>query len=437
MKLKNNLLKGAIVLSFGGIITKVIGAIYRVPLTNLLGADGIGIYQMAFPTYCILLTLSSTGVPNGISKLIAEGEDGESVLKSSLCIFSVLGIILSILMAILSNSIAILQGDARAKLCYLLLSPSVFLVSVISCFRGYHQGLSNMKPTATSQVIEQVVKLVFGLSVCYLLRNNVVLASAGATLAVTASELFALLYLIKISKKNLNFSLIKSRKVSFKPIILNVLPIMLATLILPIVRTVDSFLILNILSTYKANATTLYGLYSGAVESIVSLPISVCYTIGVSAIPIISKAKKQNENYFHFIYKSMGLTLVLSILFASFTFLFSNFAINFLYKSLSYQNREIAIKMLKLSSLSILFLSLMQTTVCSLNAIGKYKVTIFTSVVSAKIKITFSCIFLKINAINVFGAILSDILCYFVACFINLSYIIYSGFIKNKKSTAI
>ena len=87
----NGLIKGAFIVTLGGLITKVLGAFYRIPLTNLLGAKGIGIYQMVFPLYSLLLTVSSTGVPSGISKIIAGGENPESVLKSSLLIFAPIG----------------------------------------------------------------------------------------------------------------------------------------------------------------------------------------------------------------------------------------------------------------------------------------------------------------------------------------------------------
>ena len=91
---KSSLIGGAVTLSLGGVITKLIGAVYRIPLTNILGAEGIGIYQMVFPLYTILLTLSSTGVPSGISKLIAEGNSPEKTLKSALKFFAVIGFIL-------------------------------------------------------------------------------------------------------------------------------------------------------------------------------------------------------------------------------------------------------------------------------------------------------------------------------------------------------
>ena len=434
---KNKLVKGALVLSLGGIITKVIGAVYRVPLTNILGAEGIGIYQMVFPLYAILLTFSSTGVPSGISKLIADGENPQKVLKSSIVLFSGLGLILGLLMAVFSRKIAIFQGDKNAYLAYLFISPAVVFVSLISCFRGYFQGIFNMSPTAVSQVIEQVTKLFFGLIICYFLRNDVIKASAGATLAVTLSEVVALFYLIKKSKKDLSIARIFKQKIAFKPIVKNVLPIMATTLIMPIIKMVDSFLILNVVGSYLTNATAYYGLYSGAVESIVSLPVSVCYAIAVTSIPIVSKAKKENEDLKKHFKKSIYLTVFTAIILSAVTLLFSNFSINLLYKGLSESERLTAGNMLKLSSLTVIFLPIMQTSIALINAIGKYKVSLFSGSVMAIVKIISSYLLLKNPSINVYGAILSDILSYFVACFINLSYIIYSVTTKNKIKTQV
>ncbi len=422
---KSSLIGGAITLSLGGVITKLIGAVYRIPLTNILGAEGIGIYQMVFPLYTILLTLSSTGVPSGISKLIAEGNSPEKTLKSALKFFAVIGFILSIIMATLSNYIAKFQGNINARLAYVMIAPSVFLVSLISCFRGYYQGFSNMKPTAFSQILEQLIKLFFGLVICYLFKNNVVLASAGATLAVTFSELFTLIYLVLKTKKSINKVEFISAKTDIKPIIKTVFPMMVATIIMPLSRTVDSFLILNIVGGYLDTATAVYGLYSGAVESIVSLPVSFCYALAVTSIPIISRLKKEGGNYYSKIIESVKLTLLCSVFFGVLTYAFSNFAVNILYSRLSNTDKLIAINMLKLSSISVIFLPVMQTLVACVNALGKYKITIASGIISAIFKIGLSSILLKIVTFNVFGAIISDIFCYLVACFVNISYIIY------------
>ena len=422
---KSSLIGGAITLSLGGVITKLIGAVYRIPLTNILGAEGIGIYQMVFPLYTILLTLSSTGVPSGISKLIAEGNSPEKTLKSALKFFAVIGFILSIIMATLSNYIAKFQGNINARLAYVMIAPSVFLVSLISCFRGYYQGFSNMKPTAFSQILEQIIKLFFGLIICYTFKNNVVLASAGATLAVTFSELFTLIYLLLKTKKSINKVEFISTKTDIKPIIKTVFPMMVATIIMPLSRTVDSFLILNIVGGYLDTATAVYGLYSGAVESIVSLPVSFCYALAVTSIPIISRLKKEGGNYYSKIIESVKLTLLCSFVFGVLTYAFSNFAVNVLYSRLSNADKLITINMLKLSSISVIFLPVMQTLVACVNALGKYKITIASGIISAIFKIGLSSILLKIVTFNVFGAIISDIFCYLVACFVNISYIIY------------
>ena len=182
--LNNKLLSGALVLSLGGLLTKVLGAFYRIPLTNLLGAEGIGIYQAVFPLYSLLLTASSTGVPNGIAKMISGGDvsDGYSVLKSALTVFLPLGLIGSLVLLLLCKPISNLQGNGSAYIAYALISPSVILVSVISCFRGFFQGNLNMKPTAISQIIEQLIKLIFGLSLCSLIKGKVELKAWLATL---------------------------------------------------------------------------------------------------------------------------------------------------------------------------------------------------------------------------------------------------------------
>ena len=431
---KNKLLRGAFTLSVGGIVTKLLGAIYRIPLTNILGAEGIGLYQMVFPLYTILLTFSSTGVPSGISKLIAEGENAEKTLKSSLKFFGIIGLALSFLTLIFCQNIARVQGNQNAYLAYAFIAPSVLIVSLISCFRGYYQGFSNMAPTAFSQVLEQAVKLVFGLLICYLLRGDVILASAGATLAVTISEVITLIYFILKRRKTVTLINISAEKLQIKPIIKTVFPIMIATVIMPLTRTVDSFLILNILGGYIQNATAVYGLYSGAVESIVSLPVSCCYALAITSIPIISKLKKEGGNYHKKSLQAVGYTLALSVAFSLLLYIFSPLAVKVLYNGLSADSKLLTVNMLRLSCISVILLPLMQTLIASVNAMGKYKITIISGVISSVFKIIMSLQFLKIENINIFGAIISDIFCYLVACFVNLSYIIYSGFTKNKFS---
>ncbi|MBR6737073.1 MAG: oligosaccharide flippase family protein [Clostridia bacterium] len=426
--IKNKLLGGALVLSVCGVITKLIGAFYRVPLTNILGAEGMGLYQMVFPLYTILLTFSSTGAPSGISKLIASGEKPENALKSALKLFSIMGLLGSFLMAIFCYPISKLQGNYLAWILYLLLSPSVFLVSVISCFRGYFQGLVNMKPTGVSQIIEQVVKLGLGLILLAFIKGETIIKTSACVLAVTVSELIALLWLLIVYKKHRKVPL-KNAKSNVKSVVKTVVPMMLSSVVMPLIRTVDSFLILNVI---KTNATGYYGLYSGVVESLVGVPVTVCYSLALTSIPIIAKLKTSLEKCNKSL-NVVALTGAISSIMAVAVYIFSDFIINLLYGGLNLQDKLVSINMLKISSLSVILLPIMQSGVASLNAMGKAKISILALIISGAIKIITSYILLSNSQIGVYGAIYGDISCYFVACFIILGYIIYIK-LKGKRN---
>ena len=434
--LNNKLLSGALILSLGGLLTKALGAFYRIPLTNLLGAEGIGIYQAVFPLYSLLLTASSTGVPNGIAKMISGGDvsDGYSVLKSALTVFLPLGLIGSLVLLLLCKPISNLQGNGSAYIAYALISPSVILVSVISCFRGFFQGNLNMKPTAISQIIEQLVKLIFGLSLCSLIDGKVELKAGLATLSVTISEFIACAYFFILFKiKRYCFKGFKGVKTNCLLVIKTVFPIMLSTIVIPVARTVESFFVLNLINRYSENATSLYGLYSGAVESIVSVPVAVCYAIAVTAVPIISKLDKQGKSCKNKIIQALFYTLITATCFALAFIFLPSVAVKILYPSLNEEFTKITVNLLKLSSISVVFLPLMQTSASVLIAKGKFYAPVITSSVGVTVKLITSYFLLKTPKINIFGAVISDILCYFVATFLNLIYTINILFIKRSK----
>ena len=174
---KSGFLKGAAWIAAGGFIAKIIGALYRIPLTNLIGGYGLGLYQMVYPVYCMLLTVSATGIPSSIAKLTAErvgkGETGLPVFKTAMRIFLLIGVIGTVLMCLLAPFLSAAQGSREVLGGYFTLAPSVLLVSAISVFRGYFQGRNNMMPTALSEITEQAVKVGFGLLFACLFRANV------------------------------------------------------------------------------------------------------------------------------------------------------------------------------------------------------------------------------------------------------------------------
>ena len=200
---KSSFVFGATVLAISGVLCKVLGAVYKVPLANMLKTEGIGIYYLVFPIYSLFLTLSSSCFPTVISRFVANAKAenkhklANKIFVASLIILVVLGFVLGLIMLIFSNKIASVQGIENGAVCYIVLSPAILFVAIISAFRGYFQGLQNMIPTAVSQIIEQIVKFVVGIFLSVtLIKYGVIFAVLGAMLGVVVSELFSLIYLL-------------------------------------------------------------------------------------------------------------------------------------------------------------------------------------------------------------------------------------------------
>lgn len=422
---KKGILSGALVLSAGTMITKVLGAFYRVPLTKLLGAEGLGIYQMVFPFYCILLTLSSTGIPSALSKLIAEGGNGKKTLYKSIIAFGVLGAVGSLAMFFASDFLAISQGNLGAGLCYKLLSPSVVLVSVLSCFRGYFQGNNKMTLTAVTQVLEQVIKIAFSITLLIFINAQSNVLASVAVLGVTVSEFIALLVAV--------VWYVKSKKqsdgwvVGYKRILSVVFPITLSCILLPVSHAVDSFLVVNLLPLATSGATALFGIYSGGVQSLIGVPVAVCYGVAISALPKLSKFKTDKSIF----QKVLLITLLVGFLGFGATFFLAKPLVKILYGGLSADHSLIMIRLVKLSAIQVLLLSVMQTLASTLYArdhLLEPSVGLFFGII---VKVVLVFLLVPNEKVSIFGVAISDICCYFVATICNLLYIKYNNTRKS------
>ncbi|MBQ8428017.1 MAG: oligosaccharide flippase family protein, partial [Clostridia bacterium] len=159
--------KGAAWIAVGGFLSKLIGALYRIPLTNFIGGYGMGLYQLVYPLYTLLLTLSATGIPTAIARLTAEREGAgvplRPLFRTCMRLFLMLGGVGTLLMTALAYPLSKAQGAPETIGGYLTLAPSVLLVSALSVYRGYMQGKNDMMPTAISEILEQIVKVAVGL----------------------------------------------------------------------------------------------------------------------------------------------------------------------------------------------------------------------------------------------------------------------------------
>jgi len=432
---KNKFIGGAICIAMGTVIVKLIGAIYRIPLVNLIGAKGLGLYQMIFPVYALLIDFSGASMPSALSKIISSVSDGErkayakAYLKVSLRHLKKVGLVGSLLLVITAYPVSLLQGNTDAFLGYLTLAPSVFLVSIISCYRGYFQGLMIMKHTAVSQIIESLFKLAFGLVIAYLLMPNVRLAVAGATLSVTLSEVIALIYLLikyKRQTKNDIAVEIKTDKGMIKGLIKTALPITLTGVMIPFSHFLESFIVLNALPFTQEISTALYGVLSGVVHTVLSLPVGLTYGVAVASIPTVSSLKTLEEKR-RGISDGVLLTAGLGVVFSVFVYIFAPQIVNILFSKLSLEQIEISVRLLRLTSPTVLLLSLVQTTNAQLVATDKFYLPLFSLGTGIAVKIILSLILIPSPKINIYGGGISLIACYFVAVMINFIILIKKG----------
>ena len=282
--MKQSYLKGAMTISAGGFISKLLGAVYRIPLITFLGGGGMGIYQMVYPLYCILLTISASGIPTGIARIISSRQCPFAE-RPAMRLYGAIGVAGSLLMFILAAPLARAQGEPAVELCCKLLAPSVFFVSVISVVRGYFQGRGNMFPTAATEVAEQVIKVALGSLLCYIFRGV-----AAAIIAVTISELLSACYaavLYARSKKS-SVPLFYRPADYFGAILKYTVPLTFTAIAMPLSQLVDSIVVVALLRSAADNATALWGVFSGCAITLVNLPVSLTYGLAAAGVPKIS-----------------------------------------------------------------------------------------------------------------------------------------------------
>ena len=448
---KGGFLKGAAWIATGGFVAKLIGALYRIPLTNLIGGHGIGLYQLVYPVYCLLLTVSATGIPSSIAKLTAErigrGESATPLLKTAMKLFVGIGVVGTILMVVVAPILAKAQGSEEVLFGYFTLAPSVVFVSAISVYRGYFQGKNKMFPTAFSEITEQAVKVGFGLLFAWIFRGNPARAVVFLLLAVSISEVVALAEMMVLYRREKRWILpLKPQndggRVEMKYILRLSLPVTVSAILIPLSSLIDSVLAVRLMREYSENAVTLYGLFSGGAVTIVNLPISICYGIAAASIPMVATAKAQVEqggkNAGSAVRKrwlfSLGITLLVSLPAAVGLYFFAEPAVKIIFRSLTGAERETLVELVKIFSLSAFTLSCAQTLSACLTAQGKPQLAATAMAVGMITKTIAYCFLLKNPKNSVFGLAHATNLGYLVAFLLDLLYNFFIS--KGKKPTA-
>lgn len=437
MKKKNNISKGIIALLISQILIKIIGLAYKLYLTNKegFGDNGNAIYSSGFQIYALLLTLSSTGVPNALSKLVSEKlaigdiKGAHKIFKISFGVFAFIGMCGCILLFWSADFIAkVLIQIPEAKYSLMALAPSIFFVSITSVIRGYFNGRENLSITAKSQTIEQVLKTIFTIVmvefVSKVILNDVVIMASTANLATTFATMFGFIHIYgyyllnrkeigKEIKQSVNSNVIRIKK-CFKQILNVAIPISLSSLISSFSKNIDSFTIVRFLKEIvgEESAKIQYGILSGKIDILTMLPLSLNIPFVTALVPQISRAKLNGKEE---VTKKSKIFILISILIslpcALGMFVYADAILNLLFP-----NAKDGTILLKISSLSIIFSLLAQTINGILQGVGKEKVPMFAFGIGIVVKLICNVVFIRIIGIS--GAIVGNILCNFVVCVI-------------------
>lgn len=297
-------------MAFAIVIVKIIGAFYKIPVSNIL-QTGTADFNNAYNIYSVLLTVSTAGLPVALSKMVAAadalGQEGQirKIFRVSLTVFFTLGFASFLLMFFGAEFLAKMMNDAKAATAIRYLAPAVVCVSCMSSFRGYAQGRANMTPSAVSQVIEAAGKLVIGLPLAYLAvraGQSDDIAAAFAILGVTIGSALALVFMMLSYAKDRRpiprGQTTSSTGAILKELLSIAIPITLTTSAVSIINLIDASVVQgrlqNALMMSETQSREMYAAYSG-VMTIYNLPASLVIAVTASVIPFVSAAMARGE----------------------------------------------------------------------------------------------------------------------------------------------
>ena len=418
-KEKSKLGVGALVLFVSGVICKFLGAFFRMPLTNLLGLEGIGVFQLIMTIYSFALVLVCGGTTLALTKLIstarAKGEDWKISVyfRRSLVIGISVGVALGALFALVWKNLSTFQGiePNRSYWLFLLLLP---LGSVIASIRGFFQGNENMVPTSVSQIVEQAVKFVFGLLFAYfLVQKGVNYGVFGAFLGVTLGELIAflvvLIWFFVVKKKTAKEQDTSEAKREFDKT--NFL-LLLSAAILPLVNAFDSMMIVPRLvgsGLSSSEATQLFGLQSGVVGTVLNFPLTISIAVTTAILPnfsyLISKGKMKKN----LIEKGLKI-LLLCVLPTTFGLVaISKQLLPIFYVALTEEVLETMFNLMFFGAFTIVFTALMQYFSTLLLACGEFKYNLVITFCGGVLKAVLSFVLAAVPGVNIYALVFGNI----------------------------
>lgn len=438
---------GAAVLVAASLYNRVLGFIYQILIIDLIGANGIGLFNMVYPIYVLAIVIATLGIPLAVSKYVAEEmahnnpRGAYRILKVSLVFLCVSGALVTLLLH-LGTPLIMKYIFANPKVLYIfkVLIPGVFVVSVCSAFRGYFQGLMQMKPTALSQMLEQTARVILGLIVAtILLPRGVEYAAIGASLGILAGEIAGLFTMIAIflhKKQDTRGTIAAPVAWREYPKILRELcemsiPVTLSRLIATIILSLEASLIpkrLQVAGYTLDQATTIYGQLTGMAITVLVLPSVLTSSLATTLVPAISEAAARNN---HRALRSRIIEAIRLTLLAGLPSFFTFIILPRQITDLLFHSPE-AGDLLQVLSVGGVFYYLQQTTTGILQGLGQAQIPLRNLFVASVLELVGLYYMTGLPELGITGAAWAVSISFIVVASMNLWYILpYTGWSLN------
>jgi len=463
-----SIIGGMTVLGLAGVICKLVGVLFSIPLQWMIGMKGLGVYNAVFPTYNLLLTISSAGLPVAVSRLVAHSlardnpRGAKQVFRVALTLLTILGCIATLIIFSFSAYLADTVVEIPESLLgFQVIAPCVALVCMLSAFRGFMQGQQNMTPTAISQLIEQVGKVAIALPLAWLgsvvgakidletaaAANTYAAAygAAGALLGTTIAEAAAFLYMVILyfrrkaafaGKPQLCTDPAEKDGSIARQLLGISIPITIGACIVPLSQFIDSAMLMDRLQMAghaRDAAQELYGLFTGTVIRIINIPTALALAVSMSLVPAISSARavgdqdgvrRQSDLGLRFAFLiGLPCSIGMSIL--------AEAVMRFLYQETTAEAHLITGgQLLTVSSLTIVLFTVVQATTSILQGLGKQRIPMYTLIAGVVCKIVLNYVLVGLPGVGIHGAPIASIVCYTVSLVPNMYYVMKYGGVR-------
>ncbi len=384
--------KGAFILSVAGILSKVVSIFFRVPLIYLIGDEGFGYYQMPYPIYTLLIAISYVGLPSAISKIVSEKavqkryEEAHKIFQYTFLLLCLLGAFVSALLFFGADFLIQIQGWVPAtKYALWGLGSSAIFVATMGAFRGYFQGMQDMIPTALSQIMESLGRVIVGIGLTYVIlqkTGSIPMAAGGAAFGATAGGIGGTLVLYGMYKKRkpylqkqIESGLAKDKKTTitfvWRQVLTIAIPISIGAAVHSVMNWIDSAFVVRRLIEIGLEdevASSLFG-QLGKANTLINVPLTLSMALMVSLVPAISEAVQKNDTQELKVKIQTGIRLALLLALPAATGL-SVLAHPIL--TLIYRKHNEGAAILFLLSLSLVFIIVGQALTSILQGMGRF-----------------------------------------------------------------